>query len=178
MRLVFNTGNNFFFIRRITVKYLANMKIKNYKVFINTALILWLFIWVYYLAFNWSVFSVELKTNLGFAVISSYPFLFFFLTGLILFIILKYAYHIVSIQEQNQVKDKETKTSLLEKDIEILKLKEVLFKMQTKDMNDSSSALAALQDKLDKISDKITETDSAKSIDPKDLENKEDNDRK
>ncbi len=154
------------------------MKIKNYKVFINTALILWLFIWVYYLAFNWSVFSVELKTNLGFAVISSYPFLFFFLTGLILFIILKYAYHIVSIQEQNQVKDKETKTSLLEKDIEILKLKEVLFKMQTKDMNDSSSALAALQDKLDKISDKITETDSAKSIDPKDLENKEDNDRK
>ncbi len=149
------------------------MKIKNYKVFVNTALILWLLIWVYYLAFNWSVFSVELKTNLGFAVISSYPFLFFFITGLILLIVLKYAYHIVSIQEQNQVKDKETKTSLLEKDIEILKLKEVLFKMQTKDMNESSSALAALQDKLDKISDKITATDAAKSVDPKDLEDKD-----
>jgi len=154
------------------------MKIKNYKAFINSALVLWIFIWAYYLAFNWGVFTVELKTNLGFAVISSYPFLFFFFIGLILLIILKYAYHLISIQEQNQIQDKENKTSLLEKDIEILKLKEVLFKMQTKDMNESSSALAALQEKLDKISDKITETDVAKSIDPKDLEDKKEDGKK
>jgi hypothetical protein len=134
------------------------MKNKNYTYLINSILIFWIFLWVYYLAFNWSVFSVELRTNLGFAVVSSHPFLFFSVLGLILLIALKYIHHIISIQQRNVELKHENETRLLKKDIEILQLKEVLFKMQTKEMNQNSSALLTLHEKLDKITDQYADS--------------------
>jgi uncharacterized coiled-coil protein SlyX len=47
----------------------------------------------------------------------------------------------------------------MEKDIELLKMKEVLFKMQTSEMDKSSSQLNALHEKLDSLSNKISEKD-------------------
>lgn len=151
------------------------MQNNQFKIIINIAILFWLFVWIYYLALNWGIFSVELKTNLGFAVITGYPFLFFALLGFLLLVILKYSYHIVIMQQKNKEKDNQTKTTLLEKDIEILKLKEVLFKMQTKDLSESSTALNALQEKLDDISNKITSEPKKPDKSP---DNKSDNEEK
>lgn len=131
------------------------MRKNQHKIIVDILLVTWLFIWIYYLAFNWAVFSIELNINLGFAVISGYPFVFFFLLGLIALIFIKYSFHFTALKQVSKEKEEQNEKTLLEKDIEILKLKEVLFKMQTKDLNESSSALSALQEKLDSISKQI-----------------------
>ncbi|ALO15349.1 hypothetical protein L21SP5_01707 [Salinivirga cyanobacteriivorans] len=138
------------------------MKNNQHKIIIDVLLVIWTFLWVYYMAFNWAIFSIELKVNLGFAVISGYPFVFFFILGLLTLIIIKYSYHFAAIKLSSKEKEEHNQKSLLEKDIEILKLKEVLFKMQTKDMSESSTALSALQEKLDNISKQISSDEQTK----------------
>lgn len=138
------------------------MKNNQHKIIIDIFLIVWVFLWLYYMAFNWAVFSIELKVNLGFAVITGYPIVFFFILGLLTLIIIKYSYHFAAIKLSSKEKEEHNQKSLLEKDIEILKLKEVLFKMQTKDMSESSTALSALQEKLDNISKQISSDDQTK----------------
>ncbi len=138
------------------------MKNNQHKIIIDILLVIWLFVWMYYLAFNWAVFSIELKVNLGFAVITGYPLIFFFILGLLTLIVIKYSYHFTALKSVSKEKEEKNEKSLLEKDIEILKLKEVLFKMQTKDLSESSTALNALQEKLDDISNKITGGEQAK----------------
>lgn len=133
------------------------MKKINIQAVINIVIIIWIAIWIYYALFNWDVFVVKLNTNLGFNTISLYPLVLFFFIGLILCITVKYAIYYEQLQVLASDKEYKDKISLLKKDIEILKLKEVLFKMQSDGMNKSTSAINALQAKLDELSKKPAE---------------------
>lgn len=125
------------------------------KHIINTAIIAWTAIWLYYLIFNWEVFSIKLNTNLGFAVIGSYPFLLFSILGIILLILIKYFEQTMALRELRKKIDLENSIALLEKDIENFKLKETLLKMQAEEINSNSSNLKTMYNKLDDISNKI-----------------------
>lgn len=129
------------------------------KHILNIAIIAWLVIWIYYLAFNWEVFSINLKTNLGFAVTGGYPFVFFFLIGLLFLILIKYFDQSITIRRISKDKDTENRIALLEKDIELLQMKETLYKMQSEEMNKSNASLNALHERLDEMGGKIKRVD-------------------
>lgn len=112
-------------------------------------------VWIYYAAFNWEVFSIKLNTSAGFSVIGGYPFVFFFLLGLVALLAVKYVVHLNKVHEDRAEKDSVHKIAIMEKDIELLKMKEVLFKMQTSEMGKNSSHLSALHEKLDNLSNKL-----------------------
>jgi len=149
------------------------MKKLNIQSVIDIVLAIWIAIWLYYLLFNWDVFIVKLNTNLGFNTVTLYPFIFFFFTGLILMIIIKYALHYEQLQVKSINKEHKDKVNLLQKDIEILKLKEVLFRMQTEGLNKNTSTINALQAKLDKLSNKY----GSESEEEADKERKEETDK-
>jgi len=125
------------------------------KHIINSAIIAWFIIWIYYLIFNWDVFSINLKTNLGFAVIAGYPFVFFFIIGLLFLILIMYFDRVFAIRKLGKDKDLDNKIALLEKDVEVLQLKETLFKMQSEEMNRNNATLNALHKRLDEISSQL-----------------------
>ena len=131
---------------------------KNHKLnnTINVILVIYLAVWIYYAIFNWDVFVIKLNTNAGFSVIGGFPFIFFFLLGLVTLLLLKYVAHLHILQGERKEKDQVHRITLLEKDIEILKMKEVLFKMQTSEMSKNSSHLNALHEKLDELSNQIS----------------------
>jgi hypothetical protein len=118
-------------------------------------LALYVAVWIYYAAFNWEVFSIKLNTNAGFSVIGGYPFIFFFLLGLAALLTVKYFVHLNKVHEDRKEKDSAHKIAIMEKDIELLKMKEVLFKMQTNEMEKNSSHLNALHEKLDQLSNTL-----------------------
>lgn len=122
---------------------------------LNFTLALYAAVWIYYAAFNWEIFSIKLNTNAGFAVIGGYPFVFFFLLGLVALLSVKYFFHLNKVREDRREKDSSHRIALMEKDIELLKMKEVLFKMQTSEMEQNSSNLNALHEKLDQLSHKM-----------------------
>lgn len=142
------------------------------KHIVNIAVIAWLVIWVYYLIFNWDVFSINLNTNLGFAVIGGYPFIFFFIIGLLFLILIKYFDRVYAIKKLGKDKDLTNKISLLEKDIEVLQLKETLFKMQSEEMSRNNANLNALHQRLDEISSRL-EREKGNRADP-DISKEED----
>lgn len=150
------------------------MKKLNIQSAIDVALIVWIAIWLYYSLFNWDVFVVKLNTNLGFNTISLYPFIFFFFFGLIILVIIKYVFHYEQLQVKASEKEHKDKVNLLQKDIEILKLKEVLFKMQSEGINKNTSTINALQAKLDELSKKYSEHENE---DEKDKEKESDDDK-
>lgn len=121
----------------------------------NFILALYAAVWIYYAAFNWEVFAIKLNTNAGFSVIGGYPFVFFFLLGLVTLLTVKYLIHLNKVHEDKTEKDSRHKIAIMEKDIELLKMKEVLFKMQTSEMGKNSSHLDALHEKLDNLSNRL-----------------------
>lgn len=131
------------------------MKKSKIQSYINIILIVWISIWFYYLLFNWDVFIIQLKTNLGFNTISLHPFLFFFVIGTIGFIVIKYLIHFYDLQNDAILKENKNKKSILEKDIEILKLREALYKMHSDGMNKNAGVIGDLHSKLDNLSKKI-----------------------
>src|SRR6056297_1512092 len=96
--------------------------IQTFKTTINYFLIIWIVIWAYFAAFNWEVFAVALNTNLGFTVITGYPFLFYFIVGIILFIVLRYIAQYLSERQKTYERHLEHKIAMQGKDIEILQL--------------------------------------------------------
>ncbi len=131
------------------------MKLARTKVILNIVIIAWIVLWAYYAVFNWDVFIVKLNTSLGFTVINCFPFIFFFVFGLVCLGLLKFLLNQLHMQLKLHDKDSNSKIALLEKDIEILKLKEVLFNMQTDEMNKNASSLGELQKKLDELSGQV-----------------------
>lgn len=131
------------------------MKKSKLQTAINVSLFAWIGIWFYYLIFNWDVFIVQLNTDLGFKTISVHPFLFFFILGVIGFIILKYINHYIELQNKNSEKEIKNKMSMLEKDIEILKLREALYKLHNEDISKNAGAINELHNKLDGLAKKI-----------------------
>ncbi|MFO7754795.1 MAG: hypothetical protein R6V34_02310 [Bacteroidales bacterium] len=125
------------------------------KHIINAAIILWLVIWIYYLVFNWDVFIINLKTDIGFAVIGAYPFVFFFVLGLLLMGLIKYVEQTMAMRNLGRNKDMENRIALLEKDIELLRLKETLYKMQSEELNRNNANLNALHQRLDEITSQL-----------------------
>lgn len=134
-----------------------NMKKTNIQSAINILIFIWIAIWLYYALFNWDVFVVKLNTNFGFNTIPTLPFVLFFFIGLLLLVVMKYIIYYEQVQIEARDKEYKDKISLLKKDIEILKLKEVLFKMQSEGMNKSTATVNALQAKLDELSKKRDE---------------------
>ena len=136
------------------------MKRTNIQTIIDIVLIAWIGIWLFYALSNWDVFIVKLNTNLGFRTITLYPFIFFFFLGLISLVIVKYSINYSQVLIGAKEKENKDKMSLLQKDIEILKLKEALFKMQTEGMNKSTSTINALNARLDELSNKVASGDA------------------
>ncbi len=143
------------------------MKKSQLKSTINIILILWIFVWIYYAAFNWDVFKVKLNTHLGFATVGGYPFVFFFILGLIFLIVIKYINHFSDLKNTGKEKDTKTKITLLEKDLEIYKLKEVLFNMQASEANKNAETFKSLQEKLDAIAGNMAVEKEKESIEEK-----------
>lgn len=129
--------------------------IETFKTIINYLLIIWIVIWAYFAAFNWAVFTVSLNINLGFTVITGYPFLFYSLAGIVILIVLRYIAKYLKERQRNHEKNLENKITMQGKDIEILKLKEVLFNIQTKEFNQSAESMKSLNEKLNKISEQM-----------------------
>ncbi|MFP4622445.1 MAG: hypothetical protein ACLFM7_14135 [Bacteroidales bacterium] len=125
------------------------------KTIINYLLIIWVVIWAYFAAFNWEVFIVGLNINLGFTVITGYPFLFYFFTGIIFLIVLRYIAQYLRERQTTHEKNLENRIAMQGKDIEILQLKEVLFNMQTKEYNQTAESMKSLNEKLNKISQQM-----------------------
>jgi predicted membrane protein len=119
---------------------------------LNIVLIFYLAIWIYYAIFNWEVFAINLNTNAGFAVIGGYPFVFFFLLGLVILLVIKYITYMCMLNVDKRERNNAHKIEIMGKDIELLKMKEVLFKMQTSEMGKTSADLNALHEKLDHLS--------------------------
>lgn len=128
---------------------------KTFKTIINYLLIIWIVIWAYFAAFNWAVFTVSLNINLGFTVITGYPFPFYSVAGIIFFIVLRYIAQYLVERQQIHEMNLENKIAMQGKDIEILQLKEVLFNMQTKEYNQSAESMKSLNEKLNKISEQM-----------------------
>ncbi|MDT8401760.1 MAG: hypothetical protein RQ743_08700 [Bacteroidales bacterium] len=122
---------------------------------IDTTIIIWVLIWLYYLIFNWDIFIIKLDTNLGFAVVGGYPFIFFFLVGLLFLVLLRYFDTTFALRRLGNYKDLKNQIALLEKDIEVLKLKETVYKMQSEELSRNDDNLKALHHKLDEISSEI-----------------------
>jgi hypothetical protein len=133
------------------------MKKTNIQSAINILIFIWIAIWLYYALFNWDVFVVRLNTNLGFNTVPMLPFVLFFFIGLLVLVVMKYIIYYEQVKVEARDKEYKDKISLLKKDIEILKLKEVLFKMQSEGMNKSTATVNALQAKLDELSEKRDE---------------------
>ncbi len=129
--------------------------LKTIKTIINYFLIIWIVIWAYFAAFNWAVFTVSLNINLGFAVITGYPLIFYSIAGIIFFIILRYIAQYLAERQRIHEKNLENKIAMQGKDIEILQLKEVLFNMQTKEHNQNVESMKSLNEKLNKISEQM-----------------------
>lgn len=129
--------------------------LKTIKTIINYLLIIWIVIWAYFAAFNWEVFTVSLNINLGFTVITGYPFLFYSIAGIIFFIILRYIAQYLVERQRIHEKNLENKIAMQGKDIEILQLKEVLFNMQTNEYNKNAESMKSLNEKLNKISEQM-----------------------
>lgn len=133
------------------------MKKINIRSVINYTLGIYLAAWIYYAIFNWKIFSIQLNTNAGFSIISGYPIAFFFLFGFAALLMLKYFVGINSLHQEKLARERTHRISILEKDIELLKLKEVLFSMQTSELDKNSTYLKALHEKLDKLSNRLNE---------------------
>ncbi|MEX0982962.1 MAG: hypothetical protein WDZ47_12845 [Bacteroidales bacterium] len=123
----------------------------------NYTILVYLIIWIYYAGFNWDVFSIKLNTNAGFSVIGGYPFIFFLLLGLAALLLLRYFVYINKVNTEKKESNSSHRIAIMEKDIELLKMKEVLFKMQTAEMDKNSSHLSALHEKLDSLSNQMSE---------------------
>src|SRR6056297_1386160 len=121
---------------------------------IDIGIVLWMIIWLYYILFNWEIFRVSLSTNLGFAVVNSHPFVFFMIISLLILIAIRISSRFFELQDSSREKERKSKLKMLEKDIEILQLKEVLYKMQTEGLSKSSSKMNALQQKLERLTRK------------------------
>jgi hypothetical protein len=130
--------------------------IKNFKVryLINILLALWIFIWSYFILFNWDIFIVKLNINLGFGIISSRPFVIFFVLGMLIILVIRYLLQYSRMLRRIEVKEKNTKIAMQEKDIEILKLKEMLYKEQSTDFNKTAKDISLLHEKIDAVAKK------------------------
>ena len=124
---------------------------------INISIIVWVLLWLYFLLFNWKVFSINLDTNLGFTVVGGYPFIFFFLIGLLFLILIKYFDHLIEMKRLNMEKGMENKIALLEKDIELLKLKESFVNKLSEEVTTKASNMNALYNKLYELTEKLME---------------------
>lgn len=133
------------------------MKKNRSSLYFNILIIIYLIVWLYYAIFNWDILTVKLVSNLGFVKLSGYPIIFFFVFGLILLLIMKYLNWYNSFVWNSKQKETKSKLTILEKDMEILRLKETLFNMRSPGPGKSDEKYAELSEKLNKMSEKLEE---------------------
>jgi len=133
--------------------------VKNFKVrhLVNILLGIWIGVWVYFALFNWDIFIVRININLGFGIISSYPFLLLFFIGLLVMLSIRYLLHYSRMLRRIEVKEKNDKIKMQEKDIEILQLKEMLYKMQSEEDKKTRDSLSEMHKKLETIARQFEE---------------------
>lgn len=127
--------------------------IRNFKVrhLVNILLGVWIASWVYFAALNWEIFTVRVNINMGFAIWSTYPFLLFALVGIVIILSVRYLLHYSRMLRKIEVKEKNDKIRMQDNDIEILKLREMLYKMQASEHSKTVSHLDELHEKIDGI---------------------------
>lgn len=102
--------------------------------------ILFLFVNLYLLAFNWSVFTVSLNLNYGFGVLNVPPFIFTMIFNFIIIGIIWFT---------GYTKDLRSENSLLKKEDEIHRLKE------SKGSVSNDSSLIEMQKQLSELTELI-----------------------
>jgi uncharacterized coiled-coil protein SlyX len=84
-----------------------------------------------------------------------FPFVVFMILGMLIMLAIRYILQYSRMLRRIEVKEKNTKIAMQEKDIEILKLKEMLYKEQTSELNKTAKDLTALNEKIDAIAQKF-----------------------
>lgn len=62
-------------------------------------LIIYSVVYVYFMIFNWKVFTISLNVNLGFGVVKMTPFIYLFLLGFILIGVLSWISYIINLRK-------------------------------------------------------------------------------
>ncbi len=133
--------------------------VKNFKVryLIHILLIIWIVAWGYFMLFNWDIFVVKLNINLGLGIINNRPFVLFFVLGMLIILSIRYMLQYSRMLRRIEVKEKNTKIAMQEKDIEILKLKEMLYKEQSTEFNKTAKDISSLHEKIEGVAKKFEE---------------------
>ena len=150
--------------------------IKSFKVryLINLLLGFWIAVWVYFALFNWEIFIVKININLGFAVLNTFPFLAFFIIGLLVILAIRYLLQYSRMLRRMELKEKNNKIEMQSKDIEILKLREMLYKMQSEEFSKTSQTIDEMHSKINSLTDTyIREKDKEKNNSKKDEKDSE-----
>lgn len=133
---------------------------------INILLIVWLSIWGYFMALNWEVFTVKLNIYLGFTLINGRPFVLLFILSTLVIVVIRYLLQYSRMLRRLEVKEKNTKITMQEKDIEILKLKELLYKEHRDEFNKTANNITALHNRIESVAKYLEQKkDEEKKID-------------
>lgn len=90
---------------------------------INILLGLYIFIWGYYMIFNWDVYAIKLNTNLGFSVVTGFPIVVLSLTGLLALIIARIYAQFIRLYNERTLRERSYRAKMLEKELQIIRMK-------------------------------------------------------
>ena len=102
-------------------------------------LIVYSSLYLYFMIFNWKIFTISLNVNLGFAILKMPPFILFFLLGFILIGILSWISYIISLRKIIYE---------LERGVEVGKIKDRMLRGKLKDHLENEKNLELLKEKL------------------------------
>lgn len=114
-------------------------------------LIFYALIHLYFMVFNWDLFTLNQQINLGFGTVSLPPFIILFLLGFIFIVVLTWINYILSLKkiiyelenglEQSRMKDK----------LVMRKVKELVMKEENLDLLKDKMGIAELKSKQEEL---------------------------
>ncbi len=150
--------------------------VKNLLLRKSLLLILYTLVYVYFMVFNWAVFTISLNINLGFGTVQLPPFIILFALGFIIIGVQSWVSYISSLQkiifelqqgvEVGKMKDRLVKDKLKEmlteeKNLEVLK-REIGMEDLNKKQEELVRMLSELKSKFEQ-SEEISRTDQSQT---------------
>ena len=118
---------------------------------LNYMMVIYVIVWVYYLIFNWDVFSVRLNIYLGFATLNGFPFIFFLCLGLVPLLIARIYAQIIRVRNERTLEERNHRTRILEKELEITRLRSE----NNNPDNDWENEITDIKNKIQQLNQKI-----------------------
>lgn len=116
-----------------------NEPVKNLLLKKLIPLIIYSVVYIYFMVFNWKVFTISLNVNLGFGVVKMPPFLILFLLGFILIGVLSWISYVASLRKIIYE---------LEHGVEVGKMKDRLVHGKLKEHLEDEKTLGILKERL------------------------------